>query len=348
MKLETKGADLTIPSYSIKEDALPFLNCRLQYRYHRGGSLPYASMERFWFGLFIHGVLELAYRFWKSEANPPAFPWPCVKRKRRRDAPNWADHDIGKFANTVEESLRRQGVRAPRPDARKSAYARVEIMVNTLGPHLFPLIDKVEHVEYKVSSTRPMPQTGSKSGRDSYELRGVLDALARAVPVQGDNLIREIVKKDCPDIKMNSELILEYKGASRPACGAALWKQDELQVQAYAWLRERESGKLPAAGVVIYANELSSPTPTRGELDKAIRVIPISRRTVDSAISKIDDVARQIEDALENEETDGSAIRSWSPNCQDKSVCGDCDFRHFCPKPAGKPTNYAIKAPTAP
>ena len=345
MKLETKGADLTIPSYSIKEDALPFLNCRLQYRYHRGGSLPYASMERFWFGLFIHGALELAYRFWKSEANPPAFPWPCVKRERRGDTPNWADHDIGKFSNTVEESLRRQGVRAPSPDARNSACDKVGFMVNALGAHLFPLIDKVEH---KISATRPMPQSGSNSGRDSYELRGVLDALARAVPVRDGNLIREFVKKDCPNIKMNGELILEYKGASRPAPGASLWNQDELQVLAYAWLRKRQSGELPAAGIVIYANDLSSPIPTRGELDKAIRVIPISRRTVDSAIAKIDDVARQIENALADEETGGRAIRSWQPNCQDKSVCDDCDFRHFCPKPAGTPSNYAIKAPTAP
>ena len=345
MQLETKRANLAIPSYSVKEDALPFLNCRLQYRYHRGGSLPYASMERFWFGLFIHGVLEQAYRFWKNEADPPAFPWPCVKRKRRGDAPNWADHDIGKFANTVEESLRRQGVRARSCVDRNSAYCKVGFMVNALGAHLFPLIDKVEH---KISATRPMPQSGSSSGRDSYELRGVLDALAISIPVRDGNLIREYVKKDCPDIKRNSELILEYKGARRPARGASLWNQDELQVQAYAWLRERESRELPAAGVVIYVNELSSPTPTRGELDKAIRVIPISRRTVDSAIAKIDCVASQIEDALADEEIGGSAIRSWQPNCQDKSVCGDCDFRHFCPKPAGTPQNYAIKAPTAP
>ena len=343
MKLETKGADLTIPSYSIKEDALPFLNCRLQYRYHRGGSLPYASMERFWFGLFIHGVLELAYRFWKSEANPPAFPWPCVKRKRGGDAPNWADHDIGKFANTVEESLRRQGVRAPSCAVRNSACDKVGFMVNALGAHLFPLIDKVEH---KISATRPMPQSGSNSGRDSYELRGVLDALARARNIDG-NLIT-----GRPDIKMNSEFILEYKGARRPARGASLWNQDELQVLAYAWLREHQSGKLPSAGIVIYVNELRSAPVNRRELDKlldkAIRVIPISRRTVDSAIAKIDDVARQIENALADEEIGGSAIRSWSPNCQDKSVCDDCDFLHFCPKPAGTPTNYAIKAPTAP
>ena len=347
MELETKQANLAIPSYAIKEDVLPYLNCRLQYRYHNGGSLPNARPERFWFGLFIHGALELAYRFWKNEADPPAFPWPCVKRERRGDTPNWADHDIGKFADAVEESLRRQGVRARNRKERDSAYVRVGTVVNALGAHLFPLIDGVERVEYKVSATRPMPQKGSNAGRESYELRGVLDALARAVPDMDGNRIREYVKKDCPDIKRNSELILEYKGARRPARCESLWIQDELQVQAYAWLREQQSAKLPAAGIVIYVNELS-PTPTRGELDKAIRVIPISQQSVDSAIAQIDDVARQIQDALADEETDGNIIRSWQPNCQDKSVCDDCDFRYFCPKPAETPPNYAIKAPTAP
>ena len=298
--------------------------------------------------MFIHGTLERAYRFWKSEADPPDFPWSCVKRKRRGDTPNWADHDIGKFADEVEESLRRQGVRARNRKERDSAYGRVGTVVNALGAHMFPLIDGVEHVEYKVSATRPMPQNGSNAG---YELRGVLDALARAVrlPDMDGNLIRKYVMKDCPDIKRNSELILEYKGAPRPARGKSLWIQDELQVQAYAWLlRERQSGKLPAAGIVIYVNELSSPTPTKCELDKAIRVIPISPQSVDSAITQIDDVACRIQDALADEETDGNIIRSWQPNCQDKSVCRDCDFRHFCPQPAGTPPNYAIKAPTAP
>ena len=341
LDLETKRPARVIPSYSVKEDALPYLNCRLQYRYRNGGSLPHARPEKFWFGLFIHGVLELAYRFWKSEADPPAFPWPLTKRERGGSAPNWANCDICKFANAVEESLRRQGVSARSLKERDSAYNRVGSMVNALGAHLFPLIDKVEH---KISATRPMPQSGSNSGRDSYELRGVLDALARAVPDMGDNLIREYVKKDCPDITRNSELILEYKGARRPARGESLWDQDELQVQTYAWLRKQESGKLPAAGIVIYVNELS-PTPTRGELDKAIRVVPISCQSVESAIAKIDDVARQIEDALVNEEADGNIVRSWQPNCQDKSVCADCDFRHFCPKPAGRTPN---KAPTAP
>ena len=333
MELETKQPDRAIPSYAIKEDVLPYLNCRLQYRYRNGGSLPNARPERFWFGLFIHGTLELAYRFWKSEADPP----------------NLTNFDIGKFANAVEESLRRQGVRARNRKERDSAYVRVGTVVNALGAHLFPLIDGVEHVEYKVSATRPMPQNGSNAGRDSYELRGVLDALARAVPDMGDNLIREYVKKDCPDITRNSELILEYKGAPRPDIGKSLWIQDELQVQAYAWLlRERQSGKLPAAGIVIYVNELSSPTPTKCELDKAIRVIPISPQSVDRAIAQIDDVARRIQDALADEETDGNIIRSWQPNCRDKTVCRDCDFRHFCPQPAGTPPNYAIKAPTAP
>lgn len=205
--------------------------------------------------------------------------------------------------------------------------------------HLFPLIDSAEHVEYRVSATRQ-----PDSGRRRYELLGVLDALARAVPnIESGNRIREYVKKACPDIRGNSELVLEYKASKRHAPDSSFWKQDELQVQAYAWLRgqEHQSGKLPAAGVVIYVNELP-------DLDRAVRVIPISRRSADSAIAEVDDAARQIEDALAAEATDGNAIRSWQPNCADKSVCAACDFRHFCPKPAGTPPSYAPKAPTAP
>lgn len=324
MELETKPPNLIIPSYSIKEDILPYQNCRLRYRYHNGGSLPYARPEQFWFGLFVHGALELAYRYWKSETDSGR-------------TVDWQDRDIGKFANDAETSLRNQGISAPSSRARNSAYGKVATMVNALGAHLFPLIDKVE---YRISATRQIPRIGADSGRDRYELRGVLDALARPVRNMDGNLIREYVKKACPNIERGSELILEYKAAERPK-RASLWKQDALQVHAYAWLREQESGKLPAAGVVIYVNELP-------ELANAIRVIPISRRSVKSAIAEIDAAARQIEIALADEETDGNAIRSWQPDCQDKTVCAACDFRYFCPKPAGRSGGYIPKAPSAP
>ena len=327
MELETKPPNLIIPSYSIKEDILPYQNCRLRYRYHNGGSLPYARPEQFWFGLFVHGALELAYRYWRSETDSGR-------------TVDWQDRDISKFANDAETSLRNQGISAPSSRARNSAYGKVAAMVNALGAHLFPLIDKVE---YRISATRPMPQGETDSGRDRYELRGVLDALAvaRAAPdIGAGNRIREYVRKACPNIRMNSELILEYKAAERPK-RASLWKQDALQVHAYAWLREQESGKLPAAGVVIYVTELP-------ELAKAVRVIPISRKSVDSAVAEIDDAARRIEIALADEEIDGNAIRSWQPDCQDKTVCAACDFRYFCPKPAGRSDGYIPKAPSAP
>lgn len=338
MELETKRTNLIIPSYSIKEDILPYQNCRLRYRYHNGGSLPYARPEQFWFGLFVHGALELAYRYWRDEKTPPSFPWPFTMIERRGDAPDWQAHDIGKFADDAETSLWHQGIRAPSADARNSAYGKVATMVNKLGAHLFPLIDKVE---YRISATRQIPRIETDSGRDRYELRGVLDALARPVRNMDGNLIRESVKKACPNIERGSELILEYKAAARPAPGSSLWKQDALQVHAYAWLREQESGKPPAACVVIYVNELP-------ELDKAVRVIPISRRSVDSAIAEIDAAARRIEIALADEETDGNAIRSWQPDCQDETVCATCDFRYFCPKPAGRSSGYIPKAPSAP
>ena len=393
MELEIKPPDHIVPSYSLTGDLLSYLRCRLQYRYHNGSALPPSRPVQLWFGTFVHGVLEMAYRFWRDAIDngqaPPDFPWPCTKREWRRDAPTWEDHDIGKFANAVETSLQNQGINARSSDARDAGYTRVETAVNLLGPHLFPLIDSAEQ---KVIGTRPVPQSQVELRCDNYEVHGVIDVLTHVSlsQVPDSNIIRKYVQEACPDVQGTYEVVVDYKGARRPLINESYWDQGEWQVQTYAWLRQRQPDALPvAAGILLYINELlpggeemrmlkrgmengaTDVLPPSGSPDaqivrmwrqgmdtsqlslefrlrRAIRVVPVSGQSIANALSKFDDVVRQAEEDIVDESNGSDIIQSWSPNCEDENTCAACDFRHFCPKPAGKPTNYAIKAPTAP
>lgn len=393
MELEIKPPDHIVPSYSLTGDLLSYLRCRLQYRYHNGSALPPSRPVQLWFGTFVHGVLEMAYRFWRDAIDngqsPPDFPWPCTKREWRRDAPSWENHDIGKFANDVEISLQNRGITARSADARDAGYTRVERAVNLLGTHLFPLIDSAEQ---KVIGTRPVPQSQVELRCDNYEVHGVIDVLTHVSlsQVPDSNIIRKYVQEAYPDVQGTYEVIVDYKGARRPLVNESYWDQGEWQVQTYAWLRQRQPDALPvAAGILLYINELlpgdeemrmlkrgmengaTDVLPPSGSLDaqivrmwrqgmdtsqlslefrlrRAIRVVPVSGQSIANALSQFDDVVRQVEEDVVDESYGGDIIQSWSPNCEDPDTCVACDFRHFCPKPAGTPSNYAIKAPTAP
>ncbi len=393
MELEVKRPEHIVPSYSLTGDLLSYLRCRLQYRYHNGSSLPPSRPVQLWFGEFLHGTLEMVYRFWTESRQggklPPDFPWPCTAREWGGDKPLWEQHDIGRFADTVEVALRRQGKQARSTVARDSAYQRVEVAVNELGPHLFPLIASAER---RVIGTRPVPTGNVPLRCEHYEVHGIVDVLTHMTLTQGadDNLIREHVHRACPDLGGTFEVIVDYKGTRRPLISEPYWEQGDWQIQTYAWLRGRQPDALPvAAGILIYINELTPSTEEMTALRKglkegttdeepeakshdeqivrmwqpgmdasqlslhfrlrrAIRVIPISCVSIESALSEFDQVVRRAEEDIISEATGGDILEAWSPNCQDQATCVACDFRHFCPKPADAPANYEIKAPTAP
>ncbi len=382
-----------MPSYSLTGDLLSYLRCRLQYRYHNGSALPPSRPVQLWFGEFIHGTLEMCYRFWsetrQSGSQPPTFPWPCTAREWGATNPNWATHDIGYFANAVEDALRRQGKQARSTEARDSAYHRVETAVNELGPHLFPLVAAAER---RVIGTRAVPTGGIALRCNNYEVHGVVDVLTHMTLRQGaeGNVIRDHVHRVCPDLRGTFEVIVDYKGTRRPLLDEPYWEQGDWQIQTYAWLRQRQVDALPvAAGILIYVNELTPGSEEmtalrRGLVDgtvdecpdlrsrdeqivrmwrpgmdtsqlglpyrlrRAIRVIPISRSSIESALREFDQVVRKAEENIVAEAASTNILQAWSPNCRDEATCVACDFRHFCPNPAGQSATYQVKAPTAP
>jgi hypothetical protein len=274
--LERKREPEIVPSYSLTGDLISFLRCGLQYRYHNGSALPPSRPVQLWFGEFIHGVMEAAYRLWSSTSPPPPFPWPCTPTVFSAPAPvGRPAHDIGTIGDVVEETLRAQGKTSRSRAARDSAYRRAESAVNEIGPHLFPLVALAEE---RVIGTRTVPRTQSTGvsalRANRYELHGIIDVLTdvQLSRVPQANIIRDAIDRTCHGLPDHFEVVVDYKGSRRPPTNHPFWDQGEWQLQTYAWLRTRQPDALPvAAGVLIYVNELVPGNDDMAELQRDIR-----------------------------------------------------------------------------
>lgn len=274
MILDRKRDPQIIPSYSLTGDLLSFLRCGLQYRYHNGSALPPSRPVQLWFGEFIHGVLEIAYRIWSSTTPKPIFPWPSNPTPYLGPAPvGRAPYDIGTIGDRVESMLTAQGKNPRSSIVRDSAYRRAEAAINEIAPYLFPLVSSAEE---RIIGTRDLPplQANTNLRTDRYELHGIIDVLTdvQLNNVPADNLIRNAIISACPQLPQHFEVVVDYKGDRRPATNHQFWRQAEWQVQTYAWLRMRQpNARNVAAGVLIYVNELSPVNDDIRELQREAR-----------------------------------------------------------------------------
>jgi hypothetical protein len=139
--------------------------------------------------------------------------------------------------------------------------------------------------------------------------------------------------------------------------------------------QRQQLGYPVAAGILIYVNELAPGSddirrmrsaienrqtdvaPTRGDPDyyalrtwttgaaprlstafryrRAIKVIPVTQQSIDNATRQFDQIVAEIEGRVRDEEIRGSIRNTWPPTCDSLETCIACDFRHFCPRPAG-------------
>lgn len=255
--LERRRDSEVVPNYSLTGDLLSFMRCGLQYRYQNGSSLPPSRPVQMWFGEFIHGVMETAYRIWLDAAARPMFPWPCNPTPyHTTPSAGRVAHDVGTIGDLVEATLHAAGKSPRSRDLRDSAYRRAERAVNELGPALFPLVVAAEE---KVIGTRPLVMpTGTPARAQMYELHGIMDVLSSiSVAQTPNNFLCDAVQRVVTLPLGSSDIIVDYKGSRRPATGHDYWKQGDWQIQMYSWLRARQPNARPVvAGVLLYINEL--------------------------------------------------------------------------------------------
>lgn len=273
MRLSKRPPIYTLPSYSLTGDLVAFLRCGLQYRYTRIGQLPPTRPVQAWFGQFVHGVLEEAYRRYSA-----------ARDKGQDDTPPWSQDRIDEIRDLIKRRLAAQGLFPWHEDLEQRGNERAETAVNELGPQLFPLIHRAE---VRLTGARHLPASQIPARyqvreADRYEVAGIIDVVTHVElndPTIQDNLLLKEILRDLPREPPSSfEVIVDYKGMRRPpleapSAGApSFWEIYGWQVQTYAHLRDAQEDSLPViAGAIIYLNELHPTESDLSTLKKEIR-----------------------------------------------------------------------------
>ena len=368
MELRVRKPPSLVPSFSLTSDILSFDKCGLQYRYHAVGRLPASRPVQMWFGQFLHGVLEEAYRRYRDQGH-------IVNGSELKDV-----------RRIVASRLQAQNLYPRSRDVEELGQARASTAVEVLGPDLFPLIAQAE---VRLTSTRPLPRQPGHDLPSRYQVAGIVDVITQVQlndpTLSGNRILGAVREVLPPGLSGEYEVIVDYKGMRRPpdVGGDSIY---DWQLRTYAHLRSRQPDARPVvAGILLYLNELH-PTITdlrdlagevarretdilpsaasdqdllarrRIEVDepenaltaeyrfaRAMRTIPIQSGSVRESLERFDNFAAQIETARAMERETGDIQDSW-PAKKEERTCVACDFRPGCP---AHPSEQGPRLPSA-
>lgn len=369
MVLNVRPGNYVLPSYSLTGDLISFLRCGLQYRYNIIGRLPTSNPVQLWFGQFIHGVLEEAYRYYLDSIN-----------KGKPDLPPWKHDQLDKIIDLIMDRLATQGLFPWNKTVKDTGIERARLAVNEMGPDLFPIIDQAE-VRLRGTGNLPaIPKKYRFREADRYEISGIVDVITHLQfndpRFKHNRIVQRIMQELPPNPPDGFEVIIDYKGMRRPpkiVSGTPLWDYYNWQIQTYAILKEQQMNSLPiVAGVLLYINELlpsrrdmtdykkelkkgntdiRPPTGSPDEreinnwkgkgappqltydfrLQRAMRVIQVDQNSKEAAQKEFAGVVQKIETCLGKELKTRDLFNSWEKNSSDKSTCTACDAKTFCP-----------------
>src|SRR5262249_40909056 len=159
----------------------------------------------------------------------------------------WQMSEVEEISDRISKRLKAQGLLARSGVLEELGKRRAERALNLLGPHLLPLISRVE---VRLSGARPIDSTDMPRGWrehgnvDRYELVGVVDVVSHvelSTSSPTNPLVSE-VRRVVPDLPPEFEIIVDYKGMRRPSTKRQHGRLDlatyEWQLQNYATLRE--------------------------------------------------------------------------------------------------------------
>jgi hypothetical protein len=277
VELSVRKPPYVIPSYSLTGDLLSFLRCGLQYRYGGLGKMPATRPAQLWFGQFIHGVLEEAYRRYRRG------------RDRTGHGQILAGDELAAVLDLIARRLAANGLRARNADLEAVGRERAIVAVTELGPELFPIINEAE---IPLNGTRRLPIEGwpaalPRRESDRYEMAGIVDVITEIQlddPALATNrVVRAIVAALSKPLPSEFEVIVDYKGMRRPPLrtsrgGPDYWSIYEWQLQTYARLRSVQPNARPVlAGTLVFLNELR---PTWSDIEALRREVTDNRTDV--------------------------------------------------------------------
>lgn len=368
MSLTVRPPIHALPSYSLTGDLLGFLRCGLQYRYTRIGNLPSSHPVQLWYGQFIHAVMEECYRQIKEGVKKTP-PWSEPELKdimdridRRLSARNircWDDEslDLGRRRATAavnelgpllfplinQAEVRVRGARKLPPAVRGLIDRNVEryemqgvIDVVTQVELFNPKLRGNKLLELVVEAIPDTPP-------DEFEVIVDYKGMKRPDPSEKGTGLWEIY-----EWQVHTYAYLRSLLTTKPIIAGVIVYLNELvptKTDFFALrraLRDREKDAvLPAPGSPD-ADLLEKWVPKAGDdvppllsldfrLERALRVIPITRLSVEKSLEEFDNVVGKIEMCLAREAKSGKVISAWDRNPAHEPTCEACDSRTYCP-----------------
>ena len=367
MSLSVRPPVQSLPSYSLTSDLLGFLRCGLQYRYTRIGNLPASHPVQMWYGQFIHAVLEESYRQVK-EGKKPAPPWSQTelddimdridRRLSARNIQCWDDESekLGRLRATAavnelgpllfplinQAEVRVRGARKL-PASLKGIVTRNIERYEMLG-----VIDVVTHVELF-----------SKKFRNNTVLELVVEALPSDPPEEFEVIVDYKGMKrpeekgsglwDIYEWQVHTYASLRKTLTSKPIIAGVLVYLNELVPTKTDFINLRQACREKKKSIIL--PELGSndekllmswrPKDADGKppllsieyrLKRAIRVIPISEKSINDSLKNFDDTVARIEKCMVSEAITGQVINSWERNASHEPTCKACDSKTYCPE----------------